>query len=307
MTTEELAKVVDRCKSDAPGKTIDDLPAVVNKPAPAERSPVEAGADYVAQLRKDDDKFFRKLEKVAKDFIRGLYNARTRRDGIDYLKLTHKHHGTCGGGVDYEGSPKGLTMQYLSSHPITRSWTEVWDMLAIIALRRYEETTAREEDLNARIREVEKRKRKLDDARVLRWESRGVTPPEDKPILTMNLTNAGTVYRAAVWDGRRFVDPANRKKELTGLQFHMWIEIPFADEIARPAEEPTGQMMIFGWMPGGTNPALPCDVVAEFSVDDEYGKATMQMLCRWDGSTFCFKAGGSAVDMQPVRWIELPE
>ena len=71
--------------------------------------------------------------------------------------------------------------------------------------------------------------------------------------------------------------------------------------------QPTGQMMIMGWMPGGTNPAHPCDCVTKFEVNDEHGRFATQMLCRWNGENFCFPQSGATIDMQPVKWIELPE
>lgn len=60
-------------------------------------------------------------------------------------------------------------------------------------------------------------------------------------------------------------------------------------------------------MPGGTNPAHPCDCVTKFEVNDEHGRFATQMLCRWNGENFCFPHNGATIDMQPVKWIELPE
>lgn len=66
---------------------------------------------------------------------------------------------------------------------------------------------------------------------------------------------------------------------------------------------PEGQLVFAGWMPGGTNPKEPCDVVAKFDLGN--GKLH-SMLCRWNGEAFLFKAGGEKVNMEPVKWMALP-
>ena len=67
---------------------------------------------------------------------------------------------------------------------------------------------------------------------------------------------------------------------------------------------PEGQMIFSCWMPGGTTPATPCDVVADFNLGN--GKAH-RVCCWWDGNAFLFKRGGAGIDMPPIRWMMLPE
>lgn len=69
------------------------------------------------------------------------------------------------------------------------------------------------------------------------------------------------------------------------------------------AEQATGQLMICGWMPGGTFPREPGDVVAYFDLGN--GNAT-KMLCYFDGQGFLFRRGGESIDMEPIRWMQLP-
>ncbi len=148
-------------------------------------------------------------------------------------------------------------------------------------------------------------------ARLLCWESRGRTPPVDKPILTYQLTNDGPVYRPAVWDGEAFKSP-NGKKTLSGLQFTHWLEIPLpgSGEAVRmaPPEEAEGQLVICGWMPGGTVPREPCEVVADFRVsgEDEKPAVDIRVVCWFDGSAFLFKRYGQKIDAECVRWMLLP-
>lgn len=146
--------------------------------------------------------------------------------------------------------------------------------------------------------------------RRIRWESRGMTPPTGKPILTYQMTNDGPEYRPAVWDGSKFQSP-DRRKELTGLQYTHWLEVPLPGsgescEVA-PPEQAEGQLMICGWMPGGTFPADDCEVVADFDLGD--GTVVRQNCFYVDGHfTFRVNSGdvGARIDMEAVRWMRLP-
>lgn len=145
--------------------------------------------------------------------------------------------------------------------------------------------------------------------RRIRWEVRGRTPPEEKLIFTYQLTNAGPQYQAAVWDGGRFCAPDGRK-ELTGLQYTHWLEVPppgsgETAEIAPPVQV-EGQLVICGWMPGGTLPEEPCDAVADFRSDPEPDAATFRTVCRFDGEYFRFSGTDVLIDEEVVRWIALP-
>ncbi len=149
-------------------------------------------------------------------------------------------------------------------------------------------------------------------ARRIRWEARGLTPPVDKLILTYQLTNDGPTYRPALWDGSKFRSP-NGKKELAGLQYTHWLEVPVpgSGETCQmdPPELAEGQLVICGWMPGGTFPAEPCEVVADFDVGN--GTIIRQICCYFDGH-FNFRTGsgptdiGARIDAQAVRWMLLP-
>lgn len=147
-------------------------------------------------------------------------------------------------------------------------------------------------------------------ARRIRWESRGRTPPVGRPILTYQLTNDGPVYRPALWDGSRFMSP-NGRKELTGLQYTHWLEVPLPGSgetcQAAPLELAEGQLEICGWMPGGTFPAEPCEVVADFDVGS--GEVIREVCHYFDGH-FSFRINsstiGARIDAEPVRWMWLP-
>lgn len=147
-------------------------------------------------------------------------------------------------------------------------------------------------------------------ARRIRWESRGRTPPVDKPILTYQLTNDGPAYRPALWDGSKFRSPDGRK-ELTGLQYTHWLEVPTPGSgetcQAAPPELAEGQLAICGWMPGGAFPGEPGEAVVDFDVGD--GVIVREVCCYADGQ-FYFRAKsgelGAKIDMPAVRWMWLP-
>lgn len=79
-----------------------------------------------------------------------------------------------------------------------------------------------------------------------------------------------------------------------------------ADEVAAVPRVCASQMAFAAWMPGGTTPAEPCDVVAEFDLSGD-GELTSRSLCRWDGESLRFGKGGDKIEVRVVRWLALPE
>lgn len=79
-----------------------------------------------------------------------------------------------------------------------------------------------------------------------------------------------------------------------------------ADELAAEPRACAGQTSLAAWMPGGTTPAEPCDVVAEFALSGD-GELISRSLCRWDGEAFRFRKGGDKIEVRVVRWLALPD
>lgn len=73
--------------------------------------------------------------------------------------------------------------------------------------------------------------------------------PINRPLLTYSKTNLGDWYRAAIWTGSVFVDPSNPKKELTGLFFTRWAEIPEEGKAFPPAAKEAGEAAEPYWRP----------------------------------------------------------
>ena len=143
--------------------------------------------------------------------------------------------------------------------------------------------------------------------RRVRWESRRKKLPIGKMIVTYQMTSVGPEYRVAEWDGSKFHAPGRRQKELTGLQYTHWLEVPRPSSgescEAAPPEQAEGQLVIYGWMPGGTFPAEPCDVVVDFLAGEE---TVVRLACCYDGKDFRFCDTRVKIDMAVVRWMHLP-
>lgn len=305
MTTDDLAKVVDRCKSDALNKALDNFDKIIHKDQAPEKTMAEIGEDYVAQLQREDKRVYEVLRKCADRFICGLVKGQTtRRDSIELLRVGMRNSAWAGGGVDCDARNDGLTVDSLSRHPIKRSWTEVWDVLALIALQEWSvnsESSAK----NTREREaLQNMREKIEHAPVIQWMPGQAKPPENVTLLTSNYTNVGIVYRAAVWTGERWVDPANRKKELTGLQVGSWMRVPERHQtfVEGPASD-SAPAAAGGWIPAETLPDHPCECVTEFVLGGGY---LDKILCRWDGDTWRWRNDDHLIDMPAIRWCEVP-
>ena len=121
------------------------------------------------------------------------------------------------------------------------------------------------------------------------------------------------ISRGDVPDGARNIDLADltpwRTTELVknAKTLHCSVDylLGLTDEINSTAAV-SGQVALAAWMPGGTTPAEPCDVVAEFDLSGD-GELTSRTLCRWDGEAFRFGKSGDKIEVRVVRWLALPE
>ena len=93
---------------------------------------------YLKERAEEDENFFWMLQETADRYIPALREVKDRREGIETLKRTFK---SAGGaykmGILWDGKPNGLRLARGADHfDITRTWTDVYDMLSLIALRR---------------------------------------------------------------------------------------------------------------------------------------------------------------------------
>ena len=68
-------------------------------------------------------------------------------------------------------------------------------------------------------------------------------------------------------------------------------------------DEPNGTPKAAGWMPGEQLPKEPCEVLADFAMDED----TVRKLCWFDGEGFLFSRFGATIDLPPIRWMAVPE
>lgn len=74
------------------------------------------------------------------------------------------------------------------------------------------------------------------------------------------------------------------------------------DDPAGMTAQPEGQLVISGWMPGGTTPFQPCNVVADI---DSGSWGVERHPCRFDGKFFRDE-DGEIVEGEIIRWMVLP-
>lgn len=128
------------------GEQLDKVIEQVRKPKAEaqEVSPVRSSFDaeaYLAERAEEDDAFFEMLSAEADPFLRQLGAVNSRQEGIQLLKecLGRDHHSWLYDRVDVNCSPKGVRLWDAngdSDADITRTWTDVYDMLCTIALNR---------------------------------------------------------------------------------------------------------------------------------------------------------------------------
>ena len=76
------------------------------------------------------------------------------------------------------------------------------------------------------------------------------------------------------------------------------------DDPNPPQKAMDGQMMLAGWMPGGTNPGAESGwCVCQMQIDNA---APTPRALWWDGCRWKFKPDGVDVNMEPVAWMRIP-
>ena len=130
VTGEQLEGVIEAAKRPA-------------KAAPAETpaAPTFNADAYLAQREAEDDAFFEMLAEEADPFFDKLGAVNSRQEGIQLLKSAFgtDHTGWLHERVDVNCSPKGVRLWDANGDgeaDITRTWTDVYDMLCTLALSR---------------------------------------------------------------------------------------------------------------------------------------------------------------------------
>ena len=135
------------------------------------------------------------------------------------------------------------------------------------------------------------------------WGKDGL--PINRPLLTYSKTNLGDWYRAAIWTGSVFVDPSNPKKELTGLLFTRWAEIPEEGRSFPPAAQGAGEPAEPYWRPFPK--VKPPKGQRAFVQQESSGPGyfTEARLAKWDGKIWTWVSsdpGISEIEATRVIW-----
>ena len=215
-------------------------------------------SEYLAKRQEEDDLFLEMLTQRAREFLAELSEpkpAPTRSEGIARLKDRFKHRDAFGGDLPrYSGSPKGLEMESLDmDSPIFRTWTEVYDMLAIIAM-----THSAPDDYWGD--EDEDEEPEEEPLPIVRWEGRSVTPPTRELLLlrTIGGTAGAPTYVPAMYQGgARFTVPITGD-ELpdAASRLSSWIRLPdptaYGEEfrVAPPEESGPDTPLTAEWQDG---------------------------------------------------------
>lgn len=130
--------------------TAETVRALASRPAAAPKTlePTSTSWDaeaYLQEREEEDLKYFDLLRHVADRFLPLLTAGESRQDGIEDLKETYRYRGFTDSACYADGSGRGLTLT-CPGFKVLRTWTEVYDMLCIIALRRAAEALKAKEE-----------------------------------------------------------------------------------------------------------------------------------------------------------------
>lgn len=123
------------------------------------------------------------------------------------------------------------------------------------------------------------------------WRTKGQIPNEGQEIIVVEESGYAS---DETFKGGRLLGSVVRWEDV-----RFWTPMP---EYAMGEHQAEGQLMFCGWMPGGTTPVSPCEVVAIFALEN--GVKNKQFL-QWTGSEFAFR-NGAKIDMEPLKWMQLP-
>lgn len=204
-TLEHAERAIDRVKNPPASKPID----LGKLDARA------AADDYITKWEEERVWVFENIrDHIFEHFIGGFTVIPTRKDGVDYLKAYCSNRGHWGA-VHYDSSKAGMEIykDSRSREKAKRSWTEVWDAMACIALQRC-----------AAEHNKPKKEAKPADA----WMPGNQNP--DKPCDVVAVFDLGGrhIRRICRWDGEKLVfENGGAKIEMEAIK---WLALPDDEE-----------------------------------------------------------------------------
>lgn len=114
-------------------------PLVTKPPEPDPNKAIDGLKRYLDEREKEDREFWKLMQEIADDLLLRSFSAGAglnRKENIDSLRLDLRTKGAYGpGSPGWTGSNKGLAIGM--GQKITRTWTEVYDAVAAVAINRY--------------------------------------------------------------------------------------------------------------------------------------------------------------------------
>ena len=120
-----------KAAADLTTREVKQIVAKRKQPGYAEQKAQE----YLAQREEEEELFWGLLRRFRERFANILRLCGDRREGIDIMKLQLKYaaqHSSDGG---WTGSPKGVKFYGADHVYVERTWTEIWDVMAVMALQ----------------------------------------------------------------------------------------------------------------------------------------------------------------------------
>lgn len=174
-------------------------PLVTKPPEPDPNKAIDGLKRYLDERDKEDREFWKLMQEITDDLLLRSFAAGAglnRKENIDSLRLDLRTKGAYGpGSPGWTGSNKGLAVGM--GQKITRTWTEVYDAVAAIAINRYRQ---------AMVHAKAKRNVPTKGTGALQWSTG--EPDEDAVGWYAVRVQAGgvsfTMRRYLWWNGGRF-------------------------------------------------------------------------------------------------------
>ena len=194
---------------------------------------------YLEERTREDLIFRERLELVADRFLLEASGSASRQAAIDMLKNTCRHRGCAGGVVDWQGSGKGLTVDDLGPHPITRTWTETYDVLCQIAVSMLAGMIRRGEDIfgddETRAGDVPDDVSRMDTAAWIEGDAPGT---QGRYLCLVDLGTNALHEQRCDWDGSAWSCYGRPIEDMFTVKFYwplpperqIWKEIPEEEE-----------------------------------------------------------------------------
>ena len=129
-SSEEVSAIMDRLETEAKRNV-----QIVKPYEEPPKKAVESYNDYLEKRYEEDLYFAEQLKKFAPDFIYGkMAFGLSRKQNIDNLKIMLRGKGGAFADYCYGATGGGLTLANRGGENIARTWTDVFDMLAAIAI-----------------------------------------------------------------------------------------------------------------------------------------------------------------------------